>query len=58
MFSDADIKLSENEVTFCFGMSKMTVVKEATENEQYFKMKPVEFFEMVGRCAHAKFAGN
>ena len=48
------------DVTYCYGMSKMTVANENDEKEaeKYMKMQPVEFFEMLGRVAHMKFKGS
>mmetsp|Transcript_9869 Transcript_9869/g.14937 ORF Transcript_9869/g.14937 Transcript_9869/m.14937 type:complete len:84 (+) Transcript_9869:154-405(+) len=36
-------------------MCKMTVEKENENNKQYFELKFVEFLEMIGRVAEAKY---
>lgn len=53
-------RISEQSCLFCFGMSKQTVVNERGLLTQlaYFSMEFVEFLEMVGRVAQAKFPGD
>lgn len=45
----------EKHATYCFGMSKMTVVKETTDHRKYQQMQFIEFCEMMGRVAHFKY---
>ena len=51
------ILTKEEHVTYCFGMSKMTVVNEAKEGDsRYSSLSFPEFLEMVGRVAHFKYS--
>ena len=54
------LKMTLKDVTYCYGLSKMTVANENDEKEadKYIQMKPVEFYEMIGRIAHYKFKGS
>ena len=54
-FTRTNLLSMEKYVTYCFGMSKMTVVKETTNSVQYYQLKFIEFIEMIGRVAHFKF---
>ena len=47
--------MSEKEVRFCFGMSKMTVKDEIGNLAEYDKLRFPEFLEFIGRIAHGKF---
>lgn len=61
MFQDVpDIGVSESQVKYCFGMSKMTMVYEKSKTAQssYLELEYVEFLEMIGRVAHVKFIGS
>jgi hypothetical protein len=50
---------NEKDVTFCYGMSKMTVINEQKDGKVvYNKLSFVEFIEMVGRVANLKYANN
>ena len=61
-FKDADtlfhkqtgILGKDSDVTYCFALSKMTVVKES-ESAFYNRLSFAEFLEMVGRVAYFKF---
>ena len=50
---DIDIGLTERNVKFCFGMSKMTIIDETNHLAEYNKLKYPEFLEFIGRLAHA-----
>jgi len=52
---DCNLSMSEKDVTFCYGMSKMTVYDELNHNDNYFKLKFVEFLEFIARLAHLKY---
>ena len=54
-FTRTNLLSMEKYVTYCFGMSKMTVVSETKTSGNYFNMKFIEFIEMIGRVAHFKF---
>lgn len=43
--------IKDEVVKYCFGMSKMLVVDDNTNNKQYFKLKFVEFLEFFARIA-------
>lgn len=46
-----------SDVTYCYGMSKMTVVQETKSHYQgYFRMNFSEFLESIGRVAHHLYA--
>ena len=49
------IGLSEMDIKFCFGMSKMTVVVENASIKEYNRLQFVEFLEFIGRIAQIKF---
>ena len=52
---DADILL-EKDALYAYGMSKMPLVKETSENAKYKRiMSNPEFYEMIGRVAEIKF---
>ena len=53
-----NIKLTEKTLRYCYAMSKMTIVNEEFQKDQYLFMNFVEFLEMLGRLAHAKFEGT
>ena len=52
-----DLGMQERDVVYSFGMSKMTVVNENSEDgeRQYNKLLFVEFLEAIARVAHQKF---
>ena len=50
----SSVDLTVQEVTFSFGMSKMTVQDEATKHADYQKLKYVEYLEFIARVAYAK----
>ena len=55
MMKESNVELSDAEVRFCYGMSKMTVRQEIARHEDYDNLKYVEFLEFIGRCAHLKY---
>ena len=55
MTKQTRIIIDENKVIYCFGMSKMAVVKDTSDRDVYDQMKFVEFLEFIGRCAFSKY---
>lgn len=57
---DAGIEVSEIVLLTALGMSKMTVVFEsqAAEAKKYKNLKLVEFYEVIGRVAEARYREN
>ena len=55
MTKQTRIIIDENKVIYCYGMSKMAVIKDTSDRESYEQMKFVEFLEFIGRCAYTKF---
>ena len=50
------MNIRESDVTFAYGMSKMTVVSELSSFQNNYKqLEFVEFLEFVGRLATARF---
>ena len=56
----SDLKMSIKDITYCYGMSKMTVSNENDEKEsdKYHKLQPVEYMELIGRVASIIFKGS
>ena len=52
---DSNVMIGEKEATYCFGMSKMTVVRESVTPKQYDKIELPELCEMICRVADTKF---
>ena len=53
---DAEGFLQEKDALYAYGMSKMPLVKETSENAKYKRiMSNPEFYEMIGRVAEIKF---
>ena len=53
---DVNLGLSEREVTYCFGISRMTVKNEMEHGlAAYNHISYVEFLEFIGRMAHIKY---
>ena len=47
------------DITFCYGMSKMTMPDENNDGSaRMARIDFVEFLEMIGRAAHVKFRGS
>ena len=54
--SNHSMNLKESDVTFAYGMSKMTVVSELSNYQNNYKqLEFIEFLEFVGRLATARF---
>ena len=51
MMKDHDLQMIEKDAIYCYGMCKMTVIKENESSKEYFVIKFVEFLEMIGRIA-------
>jgi hypothetical protein len=45
----------EKFVTYCFGMSKMTVIDEVKGGKKYQTISFIEFVELIGRVAHFRY---
>ena len=59
MTTDTDMELTQDEAYFAYGMSKMTIKQDIFGGSGvYLKLKPVEFYEYVARCAAVKFKSN
>ena len=52
---DRSLGVTEQDITYAYGMSKMTVVAEVPQYAAYMKMEFVEFLEFIGRIASAKY---
>ena len=52
------MNISEMDVLFAFGMSKMAVTNEVLDTKRYTVMQFPEFNEFIGRLAEAKFKGE
>ena len=53
------ILAKEEYVTYCFGMSKTTVVSETKDAEKrYTALTFPEFLEMIGRVAHYRYSAS
>lgn len=51
--------MTVKDITFCYGMSKMTMHDENNDGEDRMKkIEFVEFLELIGRAAHVKFRGS
>ena len=55
-----DLQMSQKDITYCYGMSKMTMPDENNDQalEKIMKLDFVEFLELLGRAAHVKFRGS
>lgn len=51
-----EILPAEKDIMYCFGMSKMTVVNETKDDNNYNMLQFSEFLEMIARVAHFKFS--
>ena len=52
---DSEVMIGEKEAIYCYGMSKMTVVKESVTPKLFDKVELCEFCEMICRVADSKF---
>ena len=55
---DSDVMIGEKEAIYCYGMSKMTVIKESVTPKLFDKVELSEFCEMICRVADAKYKSN
>lgn len=53
-----DIRVSDQDAVYCYGMSKMTISNENKDSNKYEKIEFVEFLEFVCRIAVKKFEGS
>ena len=49
-----DLGMGESLITYCWGMSKLTVVDEENSNSMYKKMSFIEFLEFIARMFFLK----
>ena len=54
-FKKSDCGMNYKEITYCYGMSKMTIANENGDSALYKKMSFVEFLEMICRVADIKY---
>ena len=52
MMKDTSLGLIEKDAIYCYGMSKMSVIYEQENMQQYKVLKFVELLELIGRIAH------
>ena len=52
---DSNVGLGEKEAVYCYGMSKMTVVKESVTPKSYDKIELPELCEMICRVTDTKY---
>jgi len=53
-----DIRVSDQDAVYCYGMSKMTIPNENKDSNKYEKIEFVEFLEFICRIAVKKFEGS
>lgn len=49
---DANLNVSEKDISFSFGLCHMTVISEERQFKHYQSLEFVEFLEFIGRLAH------
>lgn len=49
------LDIVEKDVVVCFGMSKMTIIDEEEDGDEYLNLKYVEMLEFLARVAHFKY---
>ena len=56
----SDLKLTRKELTYCYGMCKMSVPleNELGQSAKYQKLQLSEFYELIARVAKLKFHGS
>ena len=57
-FKRSDCGMNYKDITYCFGMSKMSVANENDEGQRYKRLQLVEFLEMICRVADLKYNSN
>ena len=55
MYRGTKILSDEAKVVYCYGMSKMTVVKESVTPKRYLQIDQAELCEMICRVTEYKF---
>ena len=55
---DIDIGVTNLEITYCWGMSKMTVLDETNKYPNHNNILLVEFLEFLARIADCRFQGE
>lgn len=50
-----NFSMPEKELRYCFGMSKMTIMNEEENGDDYLQLKFVEFLEFLARVADSKY---
>jgi DNA-binding CsgD family transcriptional regulator len=54
MCLECSLGISEKDISYCYGMSKMTVANEVENSKEYSTIKAVEFIEFLGRLAYLR----
>ena len=49
------VDIFEKDASYCYGMSKMTVLNEVKQSKKYEKLELPEFNEYIGRVADLKY---
>jgi len=55
---DCNLDLSYTQAKYCLSFCKMPLRDEVSSFEMYYKLKPVELMEMIGRAAIIRFANS
>ena len=55
---DSGLNISETDIKYCYGMSKMTIVDEKQNFKTYFKVQLAEFMEFLVRLAYSRYMGT
>ena len=56
---ETKLGLIEKDAIYCYGMCKMTCVKESDDSSvQYKRLQFVEFLELIGRIAQLKYKSS
>jgi hypothetical protein len=60
MFQDNPrLEMTDEKITYCYGMSKMTIPAENDKGERkYNELRFVEFLEFLGRIADVRFRNS
>jgi hypothetical protein len=53
---DTPTGLTDKDFYYCYGMSKMTNVRESITHSQYYTLQLVEFLEVICRAADARYS--
>jgi hypothetical protein len=49
--SEYRFTISDEDIQYCFALSKMTIIDDNMQETHYFKLKFVEMFECIARLA-------